>query len=125
MHVNYLEQLTEFERLSMSIPTEKDTAELVSSLDSIATETGVVLTEIVTGDRTVNRRSSGKAESVMFMILNIKIEGDYSSIKNFVGTLEKNIRLININEFTIGRKSGGAQSGILVADIKSDAYRVK
>ena len=119
----YQEKYSGLQRLALVVPEKKALPELISTLEDIYSKTGNVLGELNIGTGTTG--SEQKANIVSF---GINLETNYESLISFLGYIERNIRLIDMNSISISIKPGeevGNQSAILSVVIKTNTYYLK
>ncbi len=117
LHQQYQQHAGEIAKFSAIIPTKKDIAEMVSSLDAIATQSGLQISEISTGE------SLQAKESYLPLLLTIKAKGNYNGLVNFLDGVERNIRLVNVDTLEVARDEN--QPSVLNMTIKGNAYFLK
>ncbi len=130
-------------RLSLSLPSSSDYYQVINEIANLAGLTTVEVKSesfkekaIISSSRT--RKSSKKIEYVPstsskivkpYAIINLNLsgKGTYSQIKSFLGLLEKDIRLMDVREFTMKKKQGFQEENKADPEIefslKVDFYR--
>ena len=111
----YQQRYSEFKRLSLIIPASKSLPELISTIESMASAAGVIIAEL---------KIEGGSGVDTFNVINIEVsaEASYDSILNFLGFLEQNIRLMDVNFVSIGSAPG--ESGFLTFEVKAKIYHL-
>ena len=100
-------------RVIQALPMELDLPNLLVQADRIAAESGVLLNDFSVREAARPTGFAIKSESVGLpsSLLTFRAKGEYTSIKEFVRTLEKFLRVIDIETIllsaplTIGRES--------------------
>ncbi len=102
-------------KLGSLLPTNKHHDEIVSSIFSIAGQSGVVLSEVVVGDAANQGNGSMKQTNI-----SVQGTGQYERIYNFLQLLEQSLRLYDVQSLNLGIKegAGGAAAGNLTFEIK-------
>lgn len=80
----------DIDNLDKLLPKEKQVPELLSSIESIVSASGLILTEMNFSD------VSGKEGSVKKVNSTMKLTGSFASFMNFLDLLERNLRLIDV-----------------------------
>lgn len=88
------------EKFSAMVPVQRETAEIISTIDTITTGTGMSLIELDIREESRSRRGQ-KKEATEEVTINIELEGSYASFKSFLGQLERNVRLMNVESLDI------------------------
>ncbi len=81
----------EVRKFSAVIPTEKEVAELVSALESIALQNGIQITKLITSQGTASQEENYNKLSVV-----IEGQGGYAALRSFLGGIEQNNRLFDV-----------------------------
>lgn len=111
----YQQRYAEFKRLALVVPANKSLPEFVSTIETMASESGLIITEL--------KIESGTGEEV-FNVFNFEINANasYDAIFNFLNLLEQNIRLIDVNFLSIGAAPGETASNFLTTQIRARTY---
>jgi len=127
---DYEENKESLEKVSYILPAEQDIPNLVVQLEALAFENGLVLESInlsssektQTGRAGEVRESQQGATSQDYQTLtaNLKLIGDYAGFKNFLKTVENNIRLMDIISLNFSAESGGL--GLFRFDVSLKTY---
>jgi hypothetical protein len=86
----YEQRGSELATFSAVVPAKKSTAEILSSLEAIATQTGNVIADVAFSTSPI------KGEQYSFLQISIQGRGAYSSLKSMLDSFEKNIPLIDV-----------------------------
>lgn len=102
------------QKLNESLPSEPNRVDLLVNLDAIAKQSDLKANSIKIIDAKQAVRDDGQATKDQFDVeeINIKLNLDgitYLSLKNFIRNVEKNARLLRINEFDFGTDSQSIQ----------------
>ncbi|HTP56814.1 MAG TPA: type 4a pilus biogenesis protein PilO [Candidatus Paceibacterota bacterium] len=100
------------------VPVKKDTAELVSALQDMATTAGAQLTE---ADVAVDQSKS--AAQYQTLKLSLQLNGTYGSLRQFLGAVEQYVRVLNVD--SIQASVDTRNPGQLNFTILADAYFLK
>lgn len=112
----YQQRYSEFQRLALVIPDTKSLPELISTIENTAFESGIVIVELKIDDST-------KMANV-FNVINFEVNADasYDAILNFIGLLEKNIRLIDVSAVSMSIAASDISGNLLTTQIKAKTY---
>lgn len=109
----------------LSVPKDKDTPNLITELEALAAQYKLLLPSInisdassaVAGNATaLGTTNSSDAVSVTFG----SVESDFTNIHNFIASLEKDVRFMNIEETTI---TNNPETGKLSLSVKIKAFK--
>lgn len=100
------------------VPVRKDTAEVISALQDIATESGVQITDIRVSEASVVK--AGQQKTLSFAI---SLTGSYASARAFLDRMEQYVRLMNVDSIEISADSRNSDS--LRFSIRADAYFIQ
>ncbi|MBI4281675.1 type 4a pilus biogenesis protein PilO [Candidatus Uhrbacteria bacterium] len=93
----------EFEKMSRIVPSGRDVPRLIVELESLASETGILLKDVGLGEE---RESSAKdlPKGVHAIDLVVTVTGgDYATLKRFLEAIEKNVRLLDVQSFMFSK----------------------
>jgi len=97
------------DKIDSAIPDNPGLPALFSFLQRAASQSGLILTNL--DMVSTPARSSSKSEIVQLGVnetrLNLILSGSYSAFKNFLYTLEKTSRLIEVESFVLATKEEG------------------
>jgi len=105
------------DKFAAMVPTDLSPAELVSSLDAIARESGIVLSQVSLGDERGTRRSTTNAATIT-----LQGEGQYTDFLAFLSAVERSVRLMDIQTLQV---SGGDGDVFLGFDVTLRTYFVQ
>jgi len=112
------ERQDDIDKLAILLPTNVQTDQVITSLDAIARQSGMRLTEIAAAP------AGNTGQELSTLSITIPISGTYTSFLNFLNLIEQNLRLYDITGITIG--PGQSQdSAILGFNVKINAYFIK
>lgn len=114
----YQERFSDVGRISSVVPNTKNTAELVSTIETISQQTGMQLIEITMGE------PSGQQQELQTSFAELGLIGSYSSLTVFLDLLEKNLRLIDVFEISASQASAPGQQIVLNFRVKINAYYI-
>lgn len=86
----YNERSADFNYFSKAVPTGQDIPGLLVSLEALASENGVIFSVVNFKPKDL------KAPDVKTLIMEIKIKGSYSAFQNYLGAMEKSLRLFDV-----------------------------
>lgn len=116
LNKQYQERSSDVSKISSLVPSTKNIAELVSTIESISNQTGLQLIEITTGE------SASQQQDLQTTFLELGLTGSYASLIVFLDLLEKNIRLVDVFEMSISPASALEGQTILNFRVKANAY---
>ena len=98
---DYEQRKSELATFAGVVPVKKSTAEILSSLETIATQTGNVISEVSFSVPILN------SEPYASLQITVEGQGSYSALKNMLDAFDKNIPLIDVQdiEMTVDQKS--------------------
>jgi|SRR3989344_5962481 len=111
----------ELQRFSLVAPEKASLPELISTLESIFSKSGHLLSEF-----TIGKSNEAKSKNSGFNIVTIEANssGTYEGFIQVMSYIEKNIRLFDVKEVNLTEDlSGGI--GQLTSKIKGDVYWIK
>ncbi|OHB17010.1 MAG: hypothetical protein A2913_01290 [Parcubacteria group bacterium RIFCSPLOWO2_01_FULL_40_65] len=91
-------------KLDQLLPKQKEVSEILISIESITSASGLLLSEI--------SLSESIGEGVNKINVNLKLSGNFDSLMTFFDLLEKNVRLIEVNNIDIASEAIGGSSTI-------------
>lgn len=112
------ERAADVSKLSTVVPDTKSSAELVSTLETMSQQTGLQLIELTMSDSSKQKIK----DDLQNVFIELGLMGSYSSLTNFLGLLEKNVRLLDVTEMSASQVLAG---GLLNFRIKASAYYLK
>jgi Tfp pilus assembly protein PilO len=119
LNIQYQERSSDVDKISSVVPNAKNAAELVSTIEAITQQTGMQLIEITMGE------SSAEQQELQTVFLNLGLIGSYPSLTTFLELVEKNIRLIDVQEISVSQTSTPGAQVVLNFRVKASAYYLK
>lgn len=113
----YDQQANEIRTFVAIVPTKRETAEIISAVEVIASQNGIQLNEVVFSEGTAQ---TDKNYNTMRIVMTGR--GSYGSIRGILNAIERNIRLIDVQGL---RLTSDAQTGQLNFEIQADVYFLK
>lgn len=107
----------DIDQLATILPADKKTHEIVVNIEEIARQSGVDLRELKTAEIL-------SKEGDKYKTLQVELNGTgfYKSILELFKSLEKNLRIFDVQEFTLALDSAGEATGLLNVELKFFAY---
>lgn len=100
----------EFDKMSRIVPSGRDVPRLIVELESLASETGILLKDVGLGEgREGLAKDLPKDVHAIDLVVTVT-GGDYATLKRFLEAIEKNIRLLDVQSFMFSK---GLQSYII------------
>ena len=91
---------SDLEKVELSIPKKEDTPKLLVELPTLASQNGLVVSEIGFGDPT-------KREGYSSIPIRLSAKGSYLNLKSFLKAVEQNLRLLDVVSIGFGEDKGG------------------
>ncbi len=105
----YGERTADFNYFSKAVPTDQDIPGLLVSLESLASENGMIFSGVNFKPKDL------KDSSIKTLAMEIKIRGSYPDFQNYLGAMEKSLRLFDV----ISVSFSGVAPGQTGANIKN------
>ncbi|KKU93470.1 MAG: hypothetical protein UY24_C0022G0007 [Parcubacteria group bacterium GW2011_GWA1_48_11b] len=112
----YQKRAGDIAKLSSVIPNKKSVAELVSTMENIASRNGMQLT-----GGTISEQSAEAGKQYGMLLLDFNFSGNYLSLDGLLNNIEKNLRLLDVAFIDISPSSFGASS-LLDFRVRINAY---
>jgi Tfp pilus assembly protein PilO len=96
------------------VPLKKDSAELVSAIQTIAQNSGMQISNMQFSDE-----NSKEVTAYHVMSMAVEFSGPYTSLRNFLADLESYVRVMNVQSLEIGKSK---TQGILDFKIRANTY---
>lgn len=117
----YTSRTEDIDKLSTILPQRKNIEETLSSIEDISRQSGLSLNRIVASVR--ERVTTDLGESVGILSVETNFSGLYPSFFTFLTLLEKNIRVFDIQGFSMVKES--FESDILSFKVSIETYFIK
>jgi len=114
----YVNKSVDITRFAAIVPAQKSVPEIISSIQTLATQNGLQLTTI-----TLSGGANKNTNSYQEQSIDLGLAGSYPAFKSFLMALEKNIRLIDI--ISLDASPTSDNSPIISFRIKGNAYYLK
>ena len=113
-------RIPEIAKLSAIVPSKKSVAEVLSAVDSVSVKNGVQLfSSAIIGQKT----SDADVTPYNLLSLEMGLSGSYPGLTNFLKSLERNLRLVDITP--IDAATGLGNTSVLTFVVKGNAYYLK
>ncbi len=109
----------DLKQFSYVVPATKSTAELVTMLQTLASQNGLQLTSIAMG----SGNNSTEKSPYKVQPIDIALSGGYIAFRSFIDSIEKNIRIIDID--SIDAAPTGENSPVIGFRLKAKAYFIQ
>ncbi len=112
------DRAADLQRFSNVLPAKRSAAELVSALQALASQNGVVL-------NTLNMPGGQSQTSAPYynQIMDMNVSGSYPAFRSFLSALNRNIRIIDI--LTLDAAPVGGSDTVISFHIRANAYFLK
>jgi Tfp pilus assembly protein PilO len=114
----YADRSSEIQRFASIVPAQKSVAELVSSVQALASQNGLQLTSLNLSADTNQGKNVYHSQSI-----DMGLSGNYLAFKSFLIALEHNLRIIDIT--SIDASPNNDNSSIIGFRIRGNAYYIK
>lgn len=107
-------------KILISLPRNKQIDQIISSIQVAASQNGVLLRGLTTGE--VNDSTAGDLKKIS---INLDMQGNYQSFINFLAVIESNLRVYDVFSLSMGKDtSGSALIGLLNINMKMNAFNL-
>lgn len=110
------------DKLAVILPQDKKTQDIVVGLEDIAKTAGIQMKTLRTGSVS---QTGGTSAGYQLLQVEVSGSGQYKAIVDFIRTLEKNLRIFDVQQITISTDTSAASSGGLNLQAKLYAYYVE
>lgn len=108
----------EIAQLTAVLPADKKIQEILVNIEEAARQSGIDLRDFKTG-----AVASLEKDAVQKILqVGLSGSGSYSSILDFFKLLEKNLRIFDVQDFTVSQDASGTAAGRLNLDLKLFTY---
>lgn len=113
----YAQRASDLERFSNIVPAKKNSAEIVSTIQALATQNGLILNSMALG-------SAESKEKNPYAVLSVDLglSGSYPAFRSFLASLEQNIRVMDVISIDASRPGEDPTVGFR---LKANAYYLK
>ncbi len=123
--MNYVQNLQQqydthkkdIEKLAVILPQKKRGDTIIFGIQTIATQSGIQL-------KRISLSPSSGLDEYGSQLVSIDLSGSYQNLINFITTIEKNIRILDIRSMEIGEASSGP-AGSLNIGMTLATYNLK
>src|SRR3989338_2945312 len=120
MYGQYQERSSDIKRLDLVVPKKPEIPEIISSLQDISSQTGIQL-----GDINIGAATNASIDNYDTVSMELGTETDYDGMINFIGSIEKNVRLTDLLSISMSPKDASKNSSLLTFQIKAVSYFLK
>mgnify|MGYP001615080430 CR=1 FL=1 len=121
LNKEYQKRLPEIAKLSAIVPSKKSIADVLSAINDVSAKNGMELfSSTIIGQKT----SDGDTNPYNLLSLEMSLSGSYPGLTNFLRSLERNLRLVDISSVDTAATAVGNTS-VLNFVIKGNAYYLK
>ena len=108
----------EINQLASVLPKEKKMHEVVVNIEDIANQSGITLRDFQSAEL-ISLEGNKDYKTIQ---VDIDGSGSYQSVLNFIKLLEKNLRIFDVQGFTVSLDTSGAGTDALNFDLKLFTY---
>lgn len=94
------------DQMMVAIPKDKDTANLISELEQIASKHNTYIPTIQVADSSTTQTGSSSDE----VIISLSVSGAFADLQGFVKSIEGNLKYFNIQSLSLSAPAGGPMS---------------
>ena len=113
------ERKNDMDKLATIIPQTKKTQDIVVNLEEMARETGITVKTVKTAKVSTRGQDFGTLQ------VEVSASGQYKSLFEFIKLMEKNLRVLDLQEFTLSLDTSAASAGGLNFATKMHTYFVE
>lgn len=110
------------ETVSLAMPREENVTQILNQMQAIARNSQANIISFSIGTLAFEPSKQPLAKRLGTLELDIAVQGNYEAIKMFLGLLETNVRLINVQDFRISPVNSTKQEGLYLLTIKAELY---
>lgn len=114
------------EKLSVSVPEDKDMPNLITELEAVAAKHGMILPSIAVSEGTASAQSTGTesaSSSSKSVTISIASPGSFENISAFITDLENDIRFMNIKSVSISTTMDSSGASSMTLALQIEAYK--
>jgi len=116
----YQKHSADIKKRTAVVPNKKSVAEIVSTMENIASRNGLQLT-----GETISEQKSEPGAPYDSVLIDISLSGGYTSLVNMLQSLEKNLRLLDVSSIDVNPGTSSSGAAFLNFRVKMSAYFVK
>lgn len=111
-------------QLATMLPNNPDNMKLILSLQSVASQYGLVLQNVKTEDTADTTTAAGRvtnsaSSDLGSLTINFSVVGSYTSFTNYIRTLEKSLRMIEIQKVSFSATDPKTQNYQYTVSVKT------
>ena len=106
--------------MSTIVPSKKSVAEILSAVNDLSTKSGI---ELFSSSIIGQKASDASTNPYNLLPVEIGLTGNYLGLINFLGALERNLRLVDIT--SVDAAVGLGNTSVLNFIVKGNAYYLK
>ncbi|HAM95421.1 TPA: hypothetical protein DCP13_03380 [Candidatus Azambacteria bacterium] len=110
------------EKVNISVPTGKDIPSLLVTMEALATESGMVMDSLVFGEAAPPAAPEAAVKKYRTLAINVSVRGTYSAFKNYLATIENNVRLLDITNVSFAGVGKEAGTDVMKFSIRMQTY---
>jgi Tfp pilus assembly protein PilO len=107
-----------FKELDLILPDNQDVPGLIVQLEALANDNGVILNDVSFTEEDDEKKIS----DYKTIKINLKLNGSYEALKNFLITAENNIRLVDIDSISFGASANEKNNTSFDFDLILNTY---
>lgn len=116
----YQKRAADIKKLSAIAPNKKSVAEIVSTMENIASRNGMQLT-----GETISEQKGEEGSMYSSVLIDVSLSGSYASLVSLLQSLEKNLRLMDVVSIDVSPGTAPGSATGLNFRIKMSAYFIK
>ncbi|MBI2676792.1 MAG: type 4a pilus biogenesis protein PilO [Candidatus Yanofskybacteria bacterium] len=122
LRIQTKERRADLEKLATILPESRKTQEVVVNIEEMSKEAGVELKTLKTA---IVQQGRAGVSGTGAMQIEISSSGQYRSLLDFIKSIEKNLRILDVQEFTLSLDSSAASVGGLTFAAKILTYFIE
>lgn len=125
----YKEKLNDLRKIGLMVPEKDNIAEIITAMEDVALKSGVNLGElglsVEKGLQSSTKKTTASAYNTV--TLDISLKGGYLAMLNYLDSLEKNVRILDLDKLEAAPDSTGSSGNnpVLNFSIKGKSYFLK
>jgi len=121
--IDQINNLGELQRtLSLAIPNGKETFGALHQYQTIAQSSNLEIVSVKIGEKGLKPAIAPLAKRLGTLQFSLTLRGSYQSIKTFLQTLETNIRVSNVESFSLRPVNVGSNDDLYELNLAVDSY---
>jgi Tfp pilus assembly protein PilO len=108
--------------VSLAMPLSPEIPNILNQLDAIARTSNVTLSFFERDPKPFEEGDNSLVKRLGVLGISLMVEGDYQNLKDFLAFMETNVRVFNVNNYSIRRVSESGGAATYEMEIEADTY---